>query len=418
MIRVNDGIPVDSGQYADFRSRPRRAGVSRDARIYPDKNFPAMETMGHPVVRLDNGKLGGIQGKDDLGNAKFNGCLFRWGKKNLLCYRAYSKMLDGRGNIFVSELDDKYQIVRNVELDLPEYGSMRQYEDARFFEHNGGLYISYVVVDYKTKWWSGIQVSRLDDDLRVTAHYCTDYDGNCSSRTQKNWLHFSQGGELYMVYDVARGVTVRLDDEHKVVEEYRGRDLFTHWGELRGGTTPVEYDGAWLSFAHSSIPHRTRKRRYCYTPYLFSKEPPFDIVKIGKPTWASLQNPVVDASATWWHPIVLFPAGQIVTKKTIDVSMGVNDLYTAIQRIPRNKLELFDTDDYHEFRPRFYRFRRMQKYPGDYRILKAGGGANGIIGVIRAETPADIAEVESVNWSDVEVITEDEYNGLVEKYTR
>lgn len=390
--------------------------TSRNAQLYADPKYPKLESYGN-VTRIDNKLLGGIQGGDDLSNAKFNGCIFRHKDKLLMTYRAYSQANDGRTQVWLSELDESFVPIRNIELQLPFGADRKTNEDARLFTHKGELYVSYVTLMWKG-WWAGIHVCKLDDEYNVLAHYVTQYDGNCVDKSQKNWLHFSVNDKLYMVYDCSCQHIVELDDELQPVNVTFGKHVYPPYGELRGGTTPLDIGDRFYCLAHGSLEHPTRKRRYFGLPYTFSKEAPFDILEVGSPIWASLENPIVDARATWWHPIVVFPMGVIPRYAdngpimSFYVSMGINDIFNWVLELPNYRL--YPASEYHVTRPRYYTFTRIRRYPGKYKVLHCGG-MKGNLGVIKATSHLDIGLIENGGYPTVKEIDEHLYKELTQE---
>ena len=391
----------------------------RDAITYDDHYPPITDIYTTHV--FDNNKLGGIIRDNDLDNAKFNGCLFEHNSKRLLCYRAYSNSLVGKSNIFITELVGLTPVA-NHELNLPSYTkNNRQYEDARLFEHKGQLYLSYVAVEYwrpdgkKTYYWSAIHVVSLDDDFNVIRHYKTKFDGNGVDTPQKNWIYFSDGEHLYFIHDAQYHRVVQVDDNLQPVKATASTPIQWPHGVMRGGSNPIRLDDEhWLTWTHASVNHKQRKRRYTMVPYIFTLK---EITQIGKPVFASTMNPIVDISATWWHPVVIFPMGVIRNGGNFLLSVGINDLYTTILEIPGNiEIEMEPAAKYHQFKPRYFFWKKatnMTRF-SHYKILKVGGMGTEIIGAVG--NPVDFAFVNE-NFQDIEWITRKEYDQYIANST-
>lgn len=390
--------------------------ISRDAQSIPDK-YPALDKLGYEVTTLDNHLLGGRQLLSDLDNAKFNGCILEYQGRRLICYRAYSDKLQGRSNIFITELDGLEPFM-NYELELPSYSpTNRQYEDARLFEHKGALYLSYVAVEYidptsgkASKWWSAIHVVELSKDFAVVRHYVTRYDGNAIGTPQKNWIYFSDGDNLYCIHDIQKHRVLRLSDNFQVKSLSESVAACFPQGVMRGGTNPVQigYD-RWLSFFHSSVDHRQRVRRYSMTPYIFSLN---NIISIGGTIQASTENPIADIRATWWNPIVVFPMGMIEDGDDYLVSLGVNDLYNAIMRFPKEALmKQAPFEHFTSFMPRYFFWKRAvttNRFTF-HTTLKHGSSGHMIAGCIN--NAHDFAWAVE-NLHDIQWITEEDYKNL------
>lgn len=371
--------------------------VSRNAQIFED-TFPPIESYGFDIVKINNNQLAGIRGKDDLANAKFNGCLFKWKGKTLLLYRCYSRITGGRGNLAISELSNDYKtVLSNKELNLSAYGAMRQYEDGRLFEHNGELYISYVVVDYSSKYWAAIRVSKLDDDFNEIASWTPQYGYNMVSGAQKNWIFFSHKGTIKCIYHCAQALVLSFDENFNLIKEdvvpgINRKDW--GYGQIRGGTQPYDMGDFYLSFFHGSTVHGQRKRRYNMTPYAIDKKT-LGVVAIGREPiiYASTENGIVNESATWWVPIVIFPMGAIDSGATIDVSCGVNDLYTAVIKIDKTRIWdlMMPINELSKFEPQRFFTDNVEKVAGvKWESLTTGN--RGRYGVFLIESAEQMAK--------------------------
>jgi predicted GH43/DUF377 family glycosyl hydrolase len=391
----------------------------RKATIVKDEH-PPLDKLGFEVYTYDNRELGGIQREDDLGNAKFNGCIFEHNGMRFMSYRAYSERLDGRSNIFVTMLDGFDRINglnpgETIELDLPKYkGDVRQYEDARFFEHKGDLYLSYVCVEYTQTWWACIHVVKLDKKFRVKQHFIPDYDGNYRNNTQKNWIFYSSKGQLKCIFNTKSHQILDFDDNFNVTGSSMYKNTLWDKGLMRGGTTPVEIgDDKWLAFFHSSVEHGQRKRRYSMTPYIFDDK---KIISIGKTIYGSTENPIVDIREhnAWWNPIVIFPMGLIRDGTDYLVSVGVNDLYNSVIRLPEEwVMDQAPVKMYHSFKTRYFFWNRsnlLTKF-SSYKILKVGGGGTQVVGSI--DDPEQYAYIKE-NYGTMQWITKQDYKTLTE----
>jgi predicted GH43/DUF377 family glycosyl hydrolase len=151
---------------------------------------------------------------------------------------------------------------------------------------------------------------------------------------EKNWLPFFVNNSLHFVYQGSPHIVFRCDSEFNAVDQYYWEWEHKHWiwGEIRGGTPPVMGpDGLlWTAF-HSSQPWRNGKRRYYAGWYAFEPTPPFRVVSVSRQPF--LVGSTKDGCPVGKLPCV-FPAGCIYREGEFIVSMGVNDLKTAIARIP------------------------------------------------------------------------------------
>jgi predicted GH43/DUF377 family glycosyl hydrolase len=159
---------------------------------------------------------------------------------------------------------------------------------------------------------------------------------------EKNWVPFEYDGALVIIYQCCP--THRVSGLETVWETSGPR---WPYGEIRGGTPPVEYEGNWLRFFHSHLQNELNPphHRYYVGAYLMEPAPPFKVVRVSrKPVLYGSEaddlTPEQRKSCPHWKRNVVFPGG-IVTK--LDgwlLSVGVNDSACAIVKIKPESLNL------------------------------------------------------------------------------
>lgn len=153
---------------------------------------------------------------------------------------------------------------------------------------------------------------------------------------EKNWVwwndpdafHFVYGMQPHTVCDVVDG---KVSAVHKTDAD---SSIWT-WGEKRGGTPPVQVDGEFFSFFHSSTPWQHPYRRYYMGCYAFSAESPYQMTGI---TYYPLLFGSVEDERKYPSPIVTFPCGALLRDGEWLVTLGVNDCNCAWIKIPHSDL--------------------------------------------------------------------------------
>jgi hypothetical protein len=171
------------------------------------------------------------------------------------------------------------------------------------------------------------------------------YGKNNWTASEKNWLFFEQGGKLYCSYQCAPEHVVFQMVGNNVGNEWRTKCPVATFGNPRGGTQPVPYNGMLLRFFHSqsvNIPERAQWR-YHIGAMLMEANPPFQITALSK-------HPIITGSEApffpghkFYKPNIVFPAGVTVdptAKDTWLVSYGVNDGACAMAHIKPEHLNL------------------------------------------------------------------------------
>ena len=178
---------------------------------------------------------------------------------------------------------------------------------------------------------------------------------------EKNWLFFEHAGEPYVIYRFSplEILSADLSDPHEV----RCTPIFRHtwdsfaytqaYGELRGGATPVYYDGYLWVVAHSVFLNGTQPGPsgeslesliYVGALILLEGGPPFG------PRLISPQ-PILEAlpaeQALPCFPRLdirceedVYPSGAIIEDGALIVSYGLSNKYCVLRRLPLAALSL------------------------------------------------------------------------------
>lgn len=222
----------------------------------------------------------------------------------------------------------------------------RSTEDARWFVHQGELHLAWVESQWPEKAVSVVKCGRYGAPagLAVQPQFCVGNDG---SAMQKNWVLWECGERLYCLY--------RCSPVHEVFElrdyQYQGRiptpGPVWAYGEIRGGTPPLPYEGKWLRFFHSSLRNEVfgPRWRYYVGALLVEPKPPFTVLAVSKRpilygSEIDLLSPPERTRCHHWKGNVVFPAGAIEHNGGWIVSIGVNDSACCLAKLTPSDLHL------------------------------------------------------------------------------
>jgi hypothetical protein len=117
--------------------------------------------------------------------------------------------------------------------------------------------------------------------------------------------------------------------------DYKSDGITWPYGEIRGGTSPVQVGDLFFTFHHSSLPWKGRYRRYFAGAIGFETTPPY------KPRLITSEPLLQGSQQDVWaqrKPLVVFPCGALMLNGKWLVSMGVNDLKSAWLELPHESL--------------------------------------------------------------------------------
>jgi predicted GH43/DUF377 family glycosyl hydrolase len=268
------------------------------------------------------------------GTGGYNNSLMEWNGQRVSVYRWHPKPDAWRTELAA------WTGQRVVKIAAPKGFEQHSLEDGRLFVHNGKLHLSFTVASQQGCVIQYGEVDPQPDGWRLVKTYQPRYKGNDFSTLQKNWSFWSAGGKLYAAYQRnPEQIVLELDGE-RVVSEYKTKSPEWAFGQIRGGTFPVERDGLWLQFFHCST--RNNRTAWGWTYYLgallMETAPPFQITAISK-------TPILAGTERYfqvprWKPRILFPGGAIKTDDGYTVSLGVNDAATGKLDLKDEQLNL------------------------------------------------------------------------------
>ena len=208
-------------------------------------------------------------------------------------------------------------------------------EDPRAILHSGAWFVTYTD-GYR------IGVAKLDLETCETlyTHYLmpskviknTESDGR-----EKNWIPFSDGDSIMMLYSDTPRTILRFRDTGSTLEMHPIHSLGPHTlsnvGKIRGGAPPVPYDEEHMIwFFHTAKSLKYNMGAYVTKGYDMVVKV-IDVPILEGMVWNGERPP-----RTIIKDNVVYPCGAITTPAGWDVSIGICDYKLAILHVPRSLL--------------------------------------------------------------------------------
>lgn len=274
----------------------------------------------------------------------FNCSFINFRNRNYFVYRMEPRPYCRIMKIGICLLDESLQplkdtnVLLNLHTDLKDYYYLRKSpdgfhaEDPRLFIHENQLYLSY------TDGYRMAQAKINPDTLQSEESYYINKP--VEGRTEKNWTFFSYENELFSIY-TGFNQRIFLMNKSNWEERYVSETITWDYGEIRGGTSPIFLSDKFLTFFHSSLAVRLKRRlwrQYYMGAYTFESKPPFKILAITKtPIIAGeYMNPLIRRLSN--KIFVVFPGGIIERENSFLVSFGYNDYECRYVEVDKNFL--------------------------------------------------------------------------------
>lgn len=293
----------------------------------------------------------------------FNPSIIRWKGNLLMSFREIIENEDvvlqqidcsAESRIGLVFLDDDFNPSSEVQiLDLNGQGSYGRADDARLVTVGEKLYLVYsdnLDVDV-TNGGYRVYVALLEFDGKDFAigfqERMSHFEGERSSRREKNWVPFDYVGNLLLAYSLSphRILSPLLGLETCVTIAKTSSDISWSWGELRGGTPGILVDGEYLSIFHSSLYMKTiysngkSVLHYFIGAYTFAGSPPFAITKMSPEPMIAKGFYSGEIYTPYWKPVhVVFPCGLMAEGSFIWMAYGRQDHEIWIAKIDKQGL--------------------------------------------------------------------------------
>ncbi len=288
----------------------------------------------------------------------FNPSIVRWNGRLLMSFR----IIPNRKQPFNSEIglvflnDDFQPISRPQLLALRDEYSLApcRAEDARLITFGDQLYMVYDdnIEPHLSKGGFRMFIAQIHYDgehfIADPVELLNQFEGESREVREKAWVPFDYQGRLLLAYSINphRIFYPRLNGNGICDTIAQSKFCLSwNWGTLRGGTPALLEEEGYLGFFHSSIEMASAYTggnpitHYFMGAYVFSKEPPFQILKIspepiiGKHFYkGTYYNP-------YWKPIrCVFPCGYVRDEKYIWISYGRQDHECWIAKLDKKGL--------------------------------------------------------------------------------
>lgn len=256
----------------------------------------------------------------------------------LMVYRFHRTKLATK--LAAAQLGDNGAVLSNRELET----TGKTVDDPKLFTHCGIDYMSWVEADWDDKDYShtircvvkfGVFDGAKVEKIQQPAFRGNDWSGMC-----KNLVFFSHSDRLFCVFS--------CHPDHLV---YEWNPTFTKfstpgptwaYGEIRGGTAPLPYEGKLLRFFHSRLDNEWfgARHRYYVGAMLLNPESPFEVVRVSrKPIiYASEIGAASKKDFPSFKPNVVFPGGAIERDGGWTLALGINDCECALAKITPGQL--------------------------------------------------------------------------------
>ena len=217
-------------------------------------------------------------------------------------------------------------------------------EDPKLFLLEGVTHLSFVQSNFPTGLKAVVKYGILN---KITLHQIVhpDIGKNDWTLTEKNWIFWGQDSNLFCLH--------QCHPTHRVFRVENGRGSLVaetpppRWpyGEIRGGTTPIPYDGKLLRFFHSRADNELSfpVHRYFVGAYLMEPNPPFTVLRVSKsPVLRGSEEddltPEQRKACPHWKRNVVFPGGAVARDNGWLLSVGVNDSACVIAKVNEQDL--------------------------------------------------------------------------------
>lgn len=260
----------------------------------------------------------------------------------VFAYRFHPDLNSPKTKVAIAQVDDSGRALTNRAHDFYEPA-----EDPKLFQGPRWPYLSIVC-------------SMLPDQLKSIVRYCEVNGGkpqgivtpnvgkNDWSAMEKNFVFWFQGGKLFCIYRCSPGDQLSYELDPK-----SGSILASHitlspvwpYGEIRGGTAPIDLGESYLRFFHSRLNNEMTGHpwRYYVGAYLMAKEPPFAVIRVSKKPilyGSEVDDLKVKERPPHWKANVVFPGGAFKDNGNYCLAVGINDSACMLAKITEKELNL------------------------------------------------------------------------------
>lgn len=270
----------------------------------------------------------------------FNPGMVRDGAGQLwMLARKSARNSEGKWNstLLACKLTDDLRITETIDVKIPRC-KFQQHEDPRVIWKNNRFYVTFCGWSRKPKMAPkqllAIFNANWQNEGLIQPQFANNLSGSLG--VEKNWALFGHGGSFHFIYQFRPHIVVQMNGEIGLVQHLSDPKVSWNYGEVRGGTPPVQVGDEYITFFHSSLHWRNGQRRYYMGAYAFEAKAPFNVTRITKePLLVGSEND----TRIHGGPPVVFPCGALLENGEWLISFGVNDEACGWIRIPQKELE-------------------------------------------------------------------------------
>jgi predicted GH43/DUF377 family glycosyl hydrolase len=266
----------------------------------------------------------------------YNPSIARYKGNLVMAYRYHH---DGTAStrLAICDLDENLNVLTNRAFELNEQALSQ--EDPRLFFYENNLWMSYVASEWPHFPVAKVRYVRLSKPDHWRADHPIDYSFPNMEAIEKNHTPLFTPDGLGIIYRHNPKMVVYVP---RRTEPVVGDSLTWAYGEIRGGTAPIPYNGKLLKFFHSSLRNDMppQHHRYYIGALVFNPEPPFNMVAVSKKPILFGSEGGGEKNRKHFKPKVVFPAGVVADRGGFQLSVGVNDSECRVFKIREEELHL------------------------------------------------------------------------------
>lgn len=274
----------------------------------------------------------------------FNPSIVEWKGKLLLSFRIRCPKTKSTNQIGFVWLDKEFTVISKPKKLIHNLAgaTLSMTQDPRLVKCGGELFLvcndsfSLPVGNIRRMIIGKLTIDKKNFTLKEE-QYLLQFEGEKSSRHEKNWVPFvysEEGQEKVLLAQtlsphdiVAPKGSSSSWDPYSLSSE----PISWGWGELRGGTPALLTGSDYLAFFHSSVEIATiqskgkKMQHYFMGAYTFRSAPPFEITHISSQPIVGPDFYTGPEYKTWKPLLVVFPGGLYIDKNFIWVAYGKQD---------------------------------------------------------------------------------------------
>jgi len=271
----------------------------------------------------------------------YNPTIMDWDGSIFMAYRYHSGDLSTK--LAVARLSDTGEVISNWLLPIAGYGS---FEDPKFFIHNGQGWLSFVQSNYPKGLNCVVKHGRFGGD-HLKEIVLPAIGKNDFTAMEKNWVFFEAEGSLYVIYRCGSTQQIMRLEGSQASQPLESPVPHWPYGQPRGGTAPVPYEGKLLRFFHTHLQNELTPphHRYYIGACLMDSTPPFAVTAISRrpilyASEADDLTPEQRKACKHWKQSVVFPGGVVAQDGYWLLAIGENDSACKIVKVKPENLNL------------------------------------------------------------------------------